>query len=75
MEAVNIDEVINELGAIDDLQAIAEDYLKQRKEEIVECERIISEKVKALLNATHAQPSSGDEVLRGASRIHGKLNA
>jgi glutamyl-tRNA reductase len=34
---------------IDDLQAIAEDYLKQRKEEIVRCEKIIIEKAKPLL--------------------------
>jgi glutamyl-tRNA reductase len=34
---------------IDDLQAIAEDYLKQRKEEIVLCEKIIVEKAKPLL--------------------------
>jgi glutamyl-tRNA reductase len=34
---------------IDDLQAIADDYLKQRKEEIARCEKIIAEKVKALL--------------------------
>ena len=34
---------------IDDLQAIAEGYLKQRKEEIARCETIIAEKVKTLL--------------------------
>jgi glutamyl-tRNA reductase len=34
---------------IDDLQAIADDYLKQRKEEITHCEEIIAEKVKPLL--------------------------
>jgi glutamyl-tRNA reductase len=34
---------------IDDLQAIADDYLKQRKEEIVRCEQIIREKVNALI--------------------------
>ena len=34
---------------IDDLQAIADDYLKQRKEEIARCEQIITENVKALL--------------------------
>lgn len=33
---------------IDDLQAIAEDYLKQRQEEIARCERIIREKAKGL---------------------------
>jgi glutamyl-tRNA reductase len=34
---------------IDDLQAIADDYLSQRKEEIARCEAIIREKAKALL--------------------------
>jgi glutamyl-tRNA reductase len=34
---------------IDDLQSIADDYLKQRKEEIARCEQIIAEKVKPLL--------------------------
>jgi glutamyl-tRNA reductase len=34
---------------IDDLQAIADDYLKLRREEIVKCEQIIAEKVKPLL--------------------------
>lgn len=34
---------------IDDLQAIANDYLKQRKEEIARCEAIIAEKARALL--------------------------
>ncbi len=36
---------------IDDLQAIAEDYLRQRKEEIARCEAIIVEKARALLEA------------------------
>ncbi len=34
---------------VDDLQTIADDYLKQRKEEVARCEAIIAEKVKALL--------------------------
>lgn len=34
---------------IDDLQSIAQDYLKQRKEEIARCEEIIEEKAKPLL--------------------------
>lgn len=33
---------------IDDLQAIADDYLKQRQEEVTRCEAIIREKVKGL---------------------------
>ena len=43
---------------IDDLQAIAEDYLKQRKEEIARCEKIIEERAKALLgNSPRGNPS------------------
>jgi glutamyl-tRNA reductase len=34
---------------VDDLQSIADDYLKQRKEEIARCEAIIREKVNGLL--------------------------
>lgn len=42
---------------IDDLQAIADDYLKQRQDEIVRCESIIREKAKALLGAVpHVTP-------------------
>jgi glutamyl-tRNA reductase len=40
---------------IDDLQAIADDYLKQRQDEIARCEAIIAEKVKALLDLKHFQ--------------------
>ena len=36
---------------IDDLQAIADDYLQQRQEEIARCEAIIGEKARALLFA------------------------
>jgi glutamyl-tRNA reductase len=35
---------------IDDLQAIADDYLKQRREEVARCEQIIREKAQALLS-------------------------
>jgi len=41
---------------VDDLQAVADDCLKQRKEEIARCEAIISEKVKALLETKKVQP-------------------
>jgi glutamyl-tRNA reductase len=34
---------------IDDLQAIADSYLKQRKEEVARCEKIIRDKVESLL--------------------------
>jgi glutamyl-tRNA reductase len=41
---------------IDDLQAIADDHLKQRQDEIARCEAIIAEKVKTLLDLKHFQP-------------------
>lgn len=41
---------------IDDLQAIADDYLKQRREEIVHCEQIIREKAKPILEGDRARP-------------------
>ena len=41
---------------VDDLQGIADDYLKLRREEIARCEAIIAEKVKALLDLKHFQP-------------------
>jgi len=53
---------------VDDLQAIADDYLKQRKEEIRVCEGIIDEKVKLLIEPQvgpragahlHVAPDSG----------------
>src|SRR5207253_6467749 len=37
---------------IDDLQAIANDYLKQRKEDVSRCEQIIREKAASLLATT-----------------------
>jgi glutamyl-tRNA reductase len=45
---------------IDDLQTIAADYLKQRKEEIARCEEIIREKANALIGGRRqALPSLG----------------
>jgi glutamyl-tRNA reductase len=46
---------------IDDLQAIADDYLKQRKEEVARCEQIILDKARALLSP---------RVERGSERGH-----
>jgi glutamyl-tRNA reductase len=46
---------------IDDLQSIADDYLKQRKEEIIRCEKIIREKVEALLRAHAISPPPRSE--------------
>jgi glutamyl-tRNA reductase len=43
---------------IDDLQAIAEGYLQQRREEVARCEAIIREKMKALLDAPTGPPAA-----------------
>jgi glutamyl-tRNA reductase len=43
---------------IDDLQAIADDYLRQRQEEITRCEKIIREKAAALLGRPQSPPSN-----------------
>ena len=45
---------------IDDLQAIADDSLKQRKEEAARCEKMIQEKVKSLLGSPGSGGSAGD---------------
>jgi glutamyl-tRNA reductase len=52
----DIDPAVNELDNVylynvDDLQGIADDYLKLRQEEAARCEKIIAEKVAALLAA------------------------
>lgn len=46
---------------IDDLQAIAADYLKQRQVEVARCEQIIREKAEALLGH-HGRPHTGPAV-------------
>ena len=51
---------------IDDLQTIADNYLKQRQEEIVKCEAIIREKAQALLG-TRAETLSFPPKLAQAS--------
>lgn len=43
---------------IDDLQAIADDYLQQRRDEIARCEAIIREKARALIVGAGVPPSS-----------------
>jgi len=43
---------------VDDLQAIADDYLQQRRDEMLRCEEIIEEKVKGLLNDCLASSAS-----------------
>ncbi len=59
----DIDPEVNLLGNvylynIDDLQTIADDYLRQRKDEIARCEKIIAEKVRALLASPNPPASS-----------------
>ena len=49
---------------IDDLQAIADDYLQQRKDEIARCEQIIAEKVRPLLETKIFRPPSGADERR-----------
>jgi len=48
---------------IDDLQMIADDYLKQRKEEMANCERIIAEKVRGLLESGRSQVGGVEQEL------------
>ncbi len=51
---------------IDDLQAIADDYLKERKREIATCEAIIREKSEALVGqTTPTHPSSSGRPVLG----------
>ena len=45
---------------IDDLQAIAADYLRQRKEETARCEAIIREKARGLFGSQGRPPLAGD---------------
>jgi len=57
----DIDPAVNELDNVylynvDDLASIAADYLKQRHEEVARCEKIIAEKVAALLEASRFIP-------------------
>lgn len=44
---------------IDDLQAIADDYLKLRREEMTRCEKIISEKVQGMFSTFKSSEFSG----------------
>ena len=54
---------------VDDLQTIADDYLKLRREEIARCEQIICEKIFSLLKGAHRN-GVGD-VVRGAWCVKG----
>jgi len=50
---------------IDDLQAIADGYMKQRQEEMAHCEKIIEEKVKPLLKSFPSGDGNGLPVTEG----------
>jgi glutamyl-tRNA reductase len=50
---------------IDDLQAIADDYLKQRREEVVRCEAIIRDKAKELLSGWTSPPTGAPRLSLG----------
>jgi glutamyl-tRNA reductase len=50
---------------IDDLRTIADGYLLQRKEEIARCEKIIAEKVRALLGSGGGEFSPGGQPVFG----------
>jgi glutamyl-tRNA reductase len=52
---------------IDDLQAIASDYLKQRQQEIAHCETIIREKVRGLLTTRSIMANERQSGLSGSS--------
>jgi glutamyl-tRNA reductase len=52
---------------IDDLQAIADNYLKQRQEEVARCEQIIREKAQALLGSGSGSREVGSHPALGHS--------
>jgi glutamyl-tRNA reductase len=55
---------------IDDLQAIADDYLQQRRDEIARCEAIITEKAGALLPAASNAAAAANGPLPGLGRAN-----
>jgi len=60
----DIDPAVNALDNVylynvDDLQSIADDYLKLRQEEVARCEQIIADKVAVLLAATRFTLAAG----------------
>ena len=54
---------------VDDLQGIADDYLKLRREEIARCDEIIAEKVKPLLASIDFQPRMNTDETRIFRRV------
>ena len=57
---------------IDDLQAIAADYLKQRQQEIAHCEEIIREKTRGLLTT---RPLTANEKQSGLSSASSTMHS
>ncbi|HZL79416.1 MAG TPA: hypothetical protein VFC17_11240, partial [Candidatus Limnocylindrales bacterium] len=60
----DIDPAVSELDNVylynvDDLQSIADDYLNLRQEEVARCEKIIAEKVAALMEANKFSTTDG----------------
>ena len=53
---------------IDDLQAIADDYLRQRREEIARCEAIIAEKAGAMMSSASSRPIRSTRPLPGLGK-------
>jgi glutamyl-tRNA reductase len=61
----DIDPAVNALDNVylynvDDLQSIADDYLNLRREEVARCEKIIAEKVAALMEANKFSTTDGN---------------
>jgi glutamyl-tRNA reductase len=62
----DIDPAVSELDNVylynvDDLQSVADEYVKLRQEEVARCEKIIAEKVAALLEANRSSTWGGDK--------------
>lgn len=60
----DIDPEVNQLDDVylynvDDLQTIADDYVRQRQAEVAHCEAVIREKVRALLQSPSPPPTPG----------------
>jgi glutamyl-tRNA reductase len=53
---------------IDDLQAIAGDYLRQRREEIARCEAIIAEKAGAMMRPASSSQAGAAAPLPGLGK-------
>ena len=71
----DIDPEVNHLNEvylfnIDDLQQIADDYLKQRREEIAKCQALIQERARTLLEGLRRAATSGTHALGSLGASH-----